>query len=216
MRIAIIGAGISGIVAARRLAERHNVSVFEAHSCTGGSFHPVSIDINGVNVEIDPAVLLYRPETYPRFVSLLESLDIPSRDVELGYRITCERTGAGAMEKTLRAAWQTSARLFQPSYYGMLRDIAKFQRRARGALARRELRATAGEAMDEIRCGKRFVHNYLQPLAAALWPVSDDELGAVPLMHLAAGLHNFGLLNFHCRSVVKTIVGGARGYLNKL
>ena len=44
MRIAIIGAGVSGLVAAHLLAPDHEVTVFEAHAYAGGHTNTVRVD----------------------------------------------------------------------------------------------------------------------------------------------------------------------------
>ena len=46
-RIAVIGTGVAGLLAAERIAERHDVVVFEAASRIGGHTH--TVDVDGAN-----------------------------------------------------------------------------------------------------------------------------------------------------------------------
>ena len=43
MRVAVIGSGISGLVAARELAPHHEIDVFEASGRLGGHTHTVEV-----------------------------------------------------------------------------------------------------------------------------------------------------------------------------
>jgi len=47
MRIAIVGAGVSGLVAAHPLHDRHEICVFEAATRPGGHANTVDVDIDG-------------------------------------------------------------------------------------------------------------------------------------------------------------------------
>ncbi|WP_139112220.1 FAD-dependent oxidoreductase, partial [Acidithiobacillus thiooxidans] len=49
MRVAIIGAGISGLGAAWILRKTHSVSVFEAADYPGGHTHTVDVSLQGVS-----------------------------------------------------------------------------------------------------------------------------------------------------------------------
>ena len=54
MRIAIVGAGVSGLVAAHPLHDRHEICVFEAATRPCGHANTVDVDVD-VDVDIDGA-----------------------------------------------------------------------------------------------------------------------------------------------------------------
>ena len=53
MRIGIIGAGASGLIAAWLLQEHHDVTVFEKQDRLGGHAHTVDIAVDGKLIPID-------------------------------------------------------------------------------------------------------------------------------------------------------------------
>ena len=53
MKIAVVGAGIAGNVAASRLAGAHEITVFEAGSHAGGHSHTHDVEIAGRRVAVD-------------------------------------------------------------------------------------------------------------------------------------------------------------------
>ena len=76
MKIAVIGAGIAGNVAAWHLQrEGHDITVFEAGSHVGGHTHTHEIDGHA----IDTGFIVFNDRTYPNFVRLLDTLRVASQ-----------------------------------------------------------------------------------------------------------------------------------------
>ena len=66
LRIAVVGSGVSGLTAAWLLADRHEVTVFEADSRLGGHTHTVNVDFAGRHYgRSTPALLSTTNATIP-------------------------------------------------------------------------------------------------------------------------------------------------------
>src|SRR6056300_1256578 len=76
MKIAVIGTGIAGNVAAYHLAREHDVTVFEADSRIGGHTNTVGVEHAGHHFAIDTGFIVFNEWTYPNFIALLEELDV--------------------------------------------------------------------------------------------------------------------------------------------
>lgn len=77
MRIAIVGAGITGLSAAWMLdGSGHEVVLFEAGEVAGGHAHTLTVRRDGVDVHVDTAFSNLTSATHPRFKALLERLDV--------------------------------------------------------------------------------------------------------------------------------------------
>ena len=59
MRIAIIGAGISGNVVARGLHRQHEITLLEAGDHVGGHSHTHQIEVAGPRVTVDTRFIVY-------------------------------------------------------------------------------------------------------------------------------------------------------------
>ena len=71
LRVAVVGAGISGLSAAYLLSRRHQVELFEKDARLGGHAHTHAVEHEGHEWDLDSGFLVYNHRTYPRFVRLL-------------------------------------------------------------------------------------------------------------------------------------------------
>ena len=93
MKIAIVGSGISGLVAAHLLSERHEVVVFEAESRIGGHTRTVAFELGEEQHRIDTGFIVYNERTYPNFCRLLDRLGVETQASDMSFSLSCERTG---------------------------------------------------------------------------------------------------------------------------
>ena len=78
MRIAVIGSGISGLTAAYRLRDDHEITIFEAKDYLGGHTNTVDVAIAGEHHAIDTGFIVFNDRTYPHFCALLSELGVKS------------------------------------------------------------------------------------------------------------------------------------------
>jgi predicted NAD/FAD-binding protein len=71
MRIAVIGSGISGMVAAYHLSREHEVTVYEAGSHIGGHAHTVDVDHQGTS--LNSLFAQRRSDVRPSFLRMRRS-----------------------------------------------------------------------------------------------------------------------------------------------
>jgi predicted NAD/FAD-binding protein len=77
MRIAIVGAGITGLAAAWMLdGAGHDVVLFEKSGVAGGHAHTLTVRRDGVDVHVDTAFSNLTSATHPTFKTFLERLKI--------------------------------------------------------------------------------------------------------------------------------------------
>ena len=76
MRVAVVGAGIAGNVAARELHRDHEVTVFEAGHHVGGHSHTHEVALHGRTWHVDTGFIVFNERTYPNFIRLLKHLGV--------------------------------------------------------------------------------------------------------------------------------------------
>ena len=76
MKIAVLGAGISGLGSAYLLSKKYEVDVYEKESRLGGHARTTQIEENGKKFGVDTGFLVFNHPTYPLLTKLFEELNV--------------------------------------------------------------------------------------------------------------------------------------------
>jgi uncharacterized protein len=212
-RLAIVGTGVAGLVAAERLCRAHDVVVFEADDRIGGHTHTVDVDGPSGKVAIDTGFIVCNDRTYPGFLALLARLGVPLRPSTMSFSVRCERTGFEYNGGNLNQLFAQRSNLLRPSFWRLLRDILRFNRQAPGFGAGD---ATLRDVLASGGFGARFAPHYLVPMMAAIWSAEPERLLAMPARFFVRFFHNHGMLTVADRPQWFTVAGGSRSYLGPL
>ena len=217
MKIAIIGAGISGLTAAYRLSGRHEITVFEANDYIGGHTHTVDVELNGEHHAIDTGFIVFNDWTYPNFIKLLDELAVPSQATSMSFSVRCDRTGLEYNGSSLNGLFAQRRNLFRPSFHRMLRDIMRFNREGLALAETRQTdndaEVTVGEFLKEHRYSREFADQYLLPMGSAIWSCPTGTFENFPIRFIAEFYRNHGLLSVRHRPTWRVIEGGSRSYV---
>ncbi|WP_437884094.1 NAD(P)/FAD-dependent oxidoreductase [Pseudomonas sp. LRF_L74] len=218
MKIAIIGSGISGLTCAHLLARRHDITVFEASDWIGGHTHTVDVQVNGQSHAIDTGFIVFNDWTYPNFIKLLDRLGVASRATEMSFSVHDPITGSEYNGNNLNSLFAQRSNLLSPTFWGMLRDILRFNREALQDLQEQRIaeHMTLGDYLREKRYGQRFIDHYIVPMGAAIWSMSLDDMLGFPLQFFVRFFKNHGLLSVNDRPQWRVISGGSRSYVEPL
>ena len=217
MDIAIVGAGISGLAAARSLARRHRVTVFEAASRIGGHTNTVSVPDDGRYLAVDTGFIVFNRPNYPNLCRLFDELGVASRDSDMSFSVSCERTGLEYNGSGFNALFAQRRNLVRAGHWRMLADILRFHRHAPRRLAPTlDDRETVSEFVRRHRYSEAFTERYLLPLGASLWSASGRQFSHFPVRFVIEFLHNHRMLQVDHRPRWKTVAGGSSTYLKPL
>ena len=142
MKIAIVGTGVSGLVAAHLLHPDHDITVFEADARIGGHANTVDVDVDGRSVAVDTGFIVYNERNYPGFRALLERARRrdPTHGDELRRQRSPHRPRVPRLEPqhALRPAPQSCQSVVPPSArrHHALQPRGPTARRGRGAVER--------------------------------------------------------------------------------
>lgn len=216
MRIAIVGTGIAGNVAARRLRDTHEITVFEANEHIGGHTNTVDVESEDGTIAVDTGFIVFNDRTYPEFNRLLAELDQAWRPSVMSFSVQNERTGLQYNGSSLNGLFAQRANLARPAFLRMLKDIVRFNRSAGEALADVSADLTVGEYIERMGYSRAFFGDYLRPMAAAIWSAEPTSVSDMPLRFLVRFFQNHGLLQLSDRPRWRVIAGGSREYVRKL
>lgn len=215
MRVAVIGAGVSGLSAAHWLSPRHEVTLFEAEHRLGGHTNTVRVDLSDETHHVDTGFIVYNEENYPLFSGLLKELEIATQPSEMSFSVSSGVVDFEYRGNGLRL-WAQPRNALAPSYARFLSDILRFNRQARRLLREGDDEETLAELLARGGYGPRLAEHYLVPLGSAIWSADPGSFSAIPARTLAQFLDNHGMLRLKRRPQWRTVTGGARRYVEAI
>ncbi|MDH3846635.1 MAG: FAD-dependent oxidoreductase [Gammaproteobacteria bacterium] len=216
MRIAIVGTGIAGNVAAYKLRKEHDITVYEASSYVGGHTNTVDVAEHDRTIAIDTGFIVFNDRTYPNFIGLLDEIGQESQASVMSFSVS---SGDGGLEYNgagLNALFAQRRNILRPPFFRMIRDILRFNREAMAAAPLEDDGQTVGEYLLRHGYGREFMNDYLVPMAAAIWSSEPVAIKDMPLQFLVRFFDHHGLLQLKDRPVWRVIKGGSREYVKKL
>jgi len=211
--IAVIGAGISGMGAAERLAARHHVTLFEAEPRLGGHARTILAGKRG-DQPVDTGFIVFNHATYPTLTAMFDRLGVPVAKSTMSFGASFRD---GAFEYGLqggRAYFAQGRRALDPRHWLMLRDIFRFNA---GALAESDVPGlTIGGLIEKMRLGRWFRDYYLTPFSGAIWSTPVERILDFPAHAMVQFFKNHGLLGYDEQHQWYTVEGGSRAYVARL
>ncbi len=216
-RIAVIGGGVAGLSAAWLLQRDYEVELFEKNDYVGGHTHTIEVPSPQGAVPIDTGFIVFNNENYPHLSALFDHLGVASRASEMSFSAS---VNAGELEyagTNINTLFAQRRNLLQPEFHGMLRDVLRFNARAKRVLAEGAVPdLTLGEFLVQEGLGKAFRDYYLLPMAAAIWSCPTSVMLTFPLESFLRFFDNHGLMNLVQRPQWRTVVGGSHAYVKAM
>ncbi len=216
MKIAIIGGGIAGNVAAYQLYQDHDITLFEANDYVGGHTHTHTVEWKDREYAIDTGFIVFNYHTYPNFTRLLNELQVPVQASNMSFSVKSEKSGLEYNGNNLNSLFAQRSNLLRPSFHRMLRDILRFNRHAPGLLQTCDDKLSLGTFLQQQGYGREFIEHYIIPMGAAIWSTDPRQMYDFPAYNFVRFFHNHGLLSVNDRPTWYVIKGGSHQYVTKL
>ncbi|WP_135506518.1 NAD(P)/FAD-dependent oxidoreductase [Roseovarius aestuariivivens] len=213
-KVAVIGAGITGLGAAWRLSEECDVTLYEAEPRLGGHARTIMAGKRG-DQPVDTGFIVFNYANYPNLSRLFDEIDVPVVKSTMSFGASVR---AGRLEYGLdgaRAFFAQRRNAVSPRFLGMLRDIFRFNANAVD-LARQEGNLTIGEFLDRMRVGPWFRDYYLLPLTGAIWSTPTEKILDFPAHAMIRFMENHALLNYSGQHQWYTVKNGSQEYVSRL
>ncbi len=216
MRIAVIGAGISGMVTAYLLSEDHDVVVFEANDYIGGHTNTIDIQLNGRSYRVDTGFIVFNESTYPNFVKLMRRLGVVWRPSNMSFSVQSEKTDLEYCPSTLNSLFAQRRNLLRPSFYRMLLDAFRFRREAQEILRTDDYKTTLGAYLQGRGYSQTFIHHFIIPMGEAIWSADPKQFNEFPAHYFVQFFNNHGFLKVRDQPQWQVIKGGSKSYVEPL
>ncbi|PKO86264.1 MAG: NAD/FAD-binding protein [Betaproteobacteria bacterium HGW-Betaproteobacteria-12] len=216
-RIAVVGAGISGLASAWLLGRRHDVTLFEAGDYLGGHTNTVDVTLEGRTHPVDTGFLVFNEKTYPNLIAMFALLGIDSVETEMSFAVSLENPDLEWAGSSLATVFGQKRNLLRRPFWAMLSDILRFNRESTAWLASHpDKQRSLRDFLSEGRYSAAFADWYLLPMAAAIWSCPTGQMRDMPLATFIRFCQNHGLLQVFDRPLWRTVKGGGREYVNKI
>lgn len=216
MNIAIVGAGVSGLVTAHLLSRRHDVTVFEANDYAGGHTHTVRVDTEDETHWVDTGFIVFNDRNYPNFERLLKRLGIGHQPTHMSFAVTDESCDFEYLSSSINGLYAKRAHLATPWFHRMVAEFVRFQRHATRLLSGDDEGPSLGEWLEEKHFSRPFIDRLIVPMASAVWSADQLQMWGFPARFLVEFFYNHGMLGLRDRPEWRTVVGGSHRYVEAL
>jgi len=218
VRIAVVGAGISGMVCASVLSRYHEVVVLEADVRIGGHTHTIKVDEDrGAGaLDVDTGFIVFNHAYYPRFTRLLELLNVESQPAPMSLSVRCDQTGLEYAGASLNSLFAQRLNLARPAFWRLLRDILRFQQEGVAALPALDDETTVAAFVLGGGYSEEFLRYFIVPMGSALWSSPAGDFLRFPVRFIIEFFANHGMMQILGRPSWRVIRGGSARYMEKL
>lgn len=215
-KIAVIGGGISGLVAAYVLSRAHDVSVYEAGARVGGHTNTLAVATERGPVQVDTGFIVFNGPNYPGFCTLLEQLQVAWQPTDMSFSVQCARSGLEYSGSGPGGFFAQRGNLLRRSHWRLLREVLRFNREAPGILQGPEGEQTLAAWLDEHHYSEALREHYLLPMAAALWSADPRTVLEFPAHFFVQFFENHGFFKLQGRPEWRVVCGGSQRYVERL
>jgi len=214
MKVAVIGAGVSGLGAAYALKDKTEIVLYEKEARLGGHANTVTIDYDGAPVDVDTGFIVYNTRNYPNLVGLFDAIGVDSVQTDMSFAFACANLQWSS--NFPRGVFAQKRNLVSLKFMRMLSDIRRFNQTAIDDLNAGRLRDLSLGGYLRLRgfC-EGFETNYLLPMGAAIWSTNPASIREAPAESFIRFFANHSLLQM-VQPKWRTVRGGSRTYVEKL
>lgn len=215
-KIAIIGSGISGLSAAWLLRERYDVVLYEKNAVLGGHARTLTVDYDGVAIDVDTGFIVFNDRNYPHLLGLFSALQVPFHKSDMSFAASIAEGAFEYSSKSLRGIFPTFDALFDVKRYSMMRDYLRFSRAAKRYLQQASSSLTLEQLIALSGVGETFARGFILPMGAAIWSCPISQMLQYPAETFVRFFDNHGLLDYNGQPQWYTVSGGSRSYVSRI
>lgn len=212
MRIAVVGAGISGLGAAYLLDRQHDIVIYEKNQYIGGHTRTIEVPTGLTKTPVDTGFIVFNNWNYPNILGLFKALDVPYQKSDMSFGVSIDDAW---LEYASGGMFAQKKNIVRPAYWGMLADILRFNRQAVRYIEK-DADITLQACLDQLKMGEWFRRYYLLAMGAAIWSCPVETIMKFPARTFLQFFKNHGLLSVNNRPQWFTVRGGGREYVSRL
>ena len=217
MKIAVVGAGISGLSAAYYLSKKHKVDLFEKENQFGGHANTIKVAYKpNKEIPIDIGFMVFNKQTYPNLINFFSENKIEIEKSDMSFSVTVENSDLEYCGKGLGGIFSNKKNLFNPKFLKMFFEILSFYKNCEKIEIKKINSITLGEYLKEIKISEYFVNYHIIPMVSAIWSMPPYEAKQMPLSFFLSFFKNHGLFKIKDRPQWFTVANRSKTYVDKI
>lgn len=185
MKIAVVGSGAAGLMAAWLLQSDHDVTVFENASRPGGHAHTVKVDVDGRPISVELGAEFFFEEGYAGMLAMLDRLGVARQRESLGVSLTIDE-GATTFGIPPRSP-ATLLSCLRPRIVRYLLWMRRLAAEAERVAAEADWSLSVGKLIERAGIPDDVARTVVIPLIASSWGVTREiavELAAFSVVQV--------------------------------
>jgi uncharacterized protein len=213
-RVAVVGAGISGLSAAYHLPDNVEVTVYEKDGRPGGHANTIEVVEDGTTIGIDTAFVVFNSRTYPQISEFFAELGVAVLDHNGGFNFFDVDSGLNYGTAEFERTEAEIAARYPAEFLPIWRDAERFHREAPRDFLRKRTDLPLGEYLDRNGYTDAFKYSYVVLLATAVWSVPAELIWEMPATTVIAFYMSHDQGGLGGKSVAwKTVKDGSINYV---
>ena len=217
MKIAVVGAGISGLSAAYYLSKIHKVDLFEKENQFGGHANTVKIAYaNNKEISVDIGFMVFNKDTYPNLINFFSENKIEIEKSDMSFSVTVNGSDMEYCGKGLGGIFSNKKNLLNLKFIKMFFEIISFYKNCEKIETEEVKSITLGEHLKEIKISDYFINYHIIPMVSAIWSMPPLEATQMPLSFFLNFFKNHGLFKIKNRPQWFTVANRSKTYVDKI
>ena len=217
MKIAVVGAGISGLSAAYYLSKKHKVDLFEKEDQFGGHANTIKVAYKtDKEIPIDIGFMVFNKHTYPNLINFFSENKIAIEKSDMSFSVSVEGSDLEYCGKGLRGIFSNKKNLFNLKFIKMFFEIISFYKKCEKIESEKIKSITLGEHLKQIKISDYFINYHIIPMVSAIWSMPPYEATQMPLSFFLNFFKNHGLFKIKNRPQWYTVTNRSKTYVDKI
>ena len=217
MKIAVVGAGISGLSAAYYLSKKYKVDLFEKENQFGGHANTIKVAYKpNKEIPIDIGFMVFNKHTYPNLINFFSENKIEIEKSDMSFSVSVAESDLEYCGKGLSGIFANKKNLFNFKFVKMFFEIISFYKNCEKIESEKIKSLTLGEHLKEIKISDYFINYHIIPMVSAIWSMPPYEATQMPLSFFLNFFKNHGLFKIKNRPQWYTVTNRSKIYVDKI
>jgi len=217
MKIAVVGAGISGLSAAYYLSKKHKVDLFEKENQFGGHANTIKVAYDhNKEIAVDIGFMVFNKNTYPNLINFFSENKIEIEKSDMSFSVSVKGSDMEYCGKGLGGIFSNKKNFLNLKFIKMFFEIISFYKNCEKIETKEVKSITLGEHLKEIKISDYFINYHIIPMVSAIWSMPPLEATQMPLSFFLNFFKNHGLFKIKDRPQWFTVANRSKTYVDKI